>query len=263
MRVCLLASGSSGNCTYVQSNSAEILIDAGLSARQVRERLSNLGLRPDKIDALLITHEHQDHTSEAGIVSLALGCPIYTTERTLAGFSNSLSGHEQIRHFRIGQEFFIKDLRICPFRVFHDALDPCGFLVEEKSLFPQYAKRLAIATDLGTVTDQLKEILKECDLLIFESNHDLEMLLQGDYPWHLKQRIRSEVGHLSNDAAGKAIATIAQHGRLRKVFLAHLSEKNNQPRKALETVKAHLTGLSNQLEVYVAARDRPSRIIEF
>lgn len=263
MRVCVLASGSSGNCTYVESHSTKLLIDAGLSARQVRERLCKLGIQPDQIDAILITHDHQDHTSEAGIVSLALGSPIYCTERTLAGFWNLLSGHEQIRHFRVGQEFWVKDLKIHPFRVFHDALDPCGFLIEEASLFTQYAKRLGIATDLGTIPLLLRENLKDCDLLILESNHDLEMLLQGDYPWHLKQRIRSEVGHLSNQAAGEAIAAIAQHGRLKRVFLAHLSEKNNHPQKALETVKSCLNGLSPQLEIYVSHRDRPSPLIEF
>jgi phosphoribosyl 1,2-cyclic phosphodiesterase len=263
MRVCALASGSSGNCALVESESAKILIDAGLSTRQVRERLDRLGMKSNQIDALLITHEHIDHTREAGLLAISLDCPIYATERTLPGFREYLSGHETIRSFSLGREFYIKDLQIHPFRVFHDAREPCGFLIREAALFAEHAKSLGIATDLGTVTDQLTETLKDCDVLVLESNHDLDMLIQGDYPWHLKQRIRSEVGHLSNDAAGQAIATLARRGRLTKVLLAHLSENNNRPHKALATVQGYLNGLTKKIELYVAPRDRLSRVIEF
>jgi phosphoribosyl 1,2-cyclic phosphodiesterase len=263
MRICTLASGSSGNCTYVESTSTKVLIDAGISAKRVRQSLAQLGVSLSQIDAILISHEHTDHVNQASMIAIGAECPIYTTERTFAGFWNLLSGHEKIRHFQIGHNFCIKDVCIHPFRVFHDAQDPCGFLLQEKSLFSHLDKRVAVATDLGTFTPQLASLLKECDALILESNHDLEKLIQGDYPWHLKQRIRSEVGHLSNQAAGEAIASLAQHGRLKKVFLAHLSERNNDPGCALATVKACLKGQQGQLEILVAPRDEMSKVIAF
>jgi phosphoribosyl 1,2-cyclic phosphodiesterase len=262
MRVCTLASGSSGNATYIESAGAKILIDAGISARRIRESLGELGVFAPSLDALLITHEHHDHVSEAGIVSIALDCPIYTTERTLSGFWQTLSGHEKIRHFRPEERFLIQDLCILPFRVFHDALDPCGFIIEERALFREHARRVGIATDLGTATSPIIAHLRECDLLILEANHDLEMLLNGGYPWHLKQRIRSEVGHLSNGSAGDVIAACAAHGRLRKAILAHLSESNNHPQKALQTVRERLNGFADQIELHVAPRDGMGKLID-
>jgi len=261
MRICTLASGSSGNCTYVESESAKILIDAGISAKKVRAALAKLDVSINQIDALLITHEHSDHVNEAGIVSIAIGCPIYATERTYGGFWNSLSGHEKITHFQVGHDFVIKDLYVHPFRVFHDALDPCGFLIKEAALIDDHSKYIGIATDLGTFTPQLTALLKKCEVLVLESNHDLEMLIKGNYPWHLKQRIRSEVGHLSNRACGEAIATLAQYGYLKKVFLVHLSESNNHPDKAVWTINACLGELENQVELIVAPRDELSKVI--
>jgi phosphoribosyl 1,2-cyclic phosphodiesterase len=262
MRICTLASGSSGNCTYVESESAKILIDAGISAKRVRAALAKLDVTLNQIDALLITHEHSDHVNEAGIVSIASGCPIYSTERTYAAFWNLLSGHEKICHFQIGHDFVIKDLQIHPFRVFHDAVDPCGFIIRGRGLFAEHAKQVAIATDLGTFTPQLTMLLQKCEVLVLESNHDLEMLIKGDYPWHLKQRIRSEVGHLSNRACAEAIASLASFGYLKRVILVHLSESNNHPEKAVATIEECLKDSPSKIELIVAPREEISKIIK-
>jgi len=172
-----------------------------------------------------------------------------------------LSGHEEIHLFKNNESFWLKGLLIHPFPVFHDAADPCGFIIQEKSLFLELTKKVGIAIDLGVVTPEVMKRLKECELVILESNHDLEMLLNGPYDWQLKQRIRSEVGHLSNEAAGKALAELAQYGRLRKAILAHLSQNNNRPELALTTAKKYLNNIGN-LEVLLAYRDRISPVVE-
>jgi len=256
MKICLLASGSSGNCTLVASTDTATLIDAGISASQTVERLKMINVEPKSIDALLITHEHIDHCREAGSLSRELGCPIYVNERTLSAIRGYLNGREEIRLFKTGEAFSIKAFFIQPFRIFHDAIDPCGFTITDGHV------KLGVATDLGAVTDSVKQHLKECDMVILEANHDLSMLLNGSYPWDLKQRIRSEVGHLSNDACGKALAEIAKAGRLKKVFLAHLSANNNTPELALSTVQSYLNSCQNAVELLLAPRDAMSPVIE-
>lgn len=256
MKVCVLASGSSGNCTFVASTDTAILIDAGISVTQIIERLETIGFDSKHIDALLITHEHIDHCREAGNLSRELGCPIYTNERTLSALRGYLNGNEEIRLFKTGEGFSIKAFFIQPFRVFHDAADPCGFTISDGRA------TLGVATDLGIVTDSVKQHLKGCDVVILEANHDLDMLINGSYPWDLKQRIRSEVGHLSNDACGKALVEIAQAGRLKKAFLAHLSANNNRPELALSTVQSHLNNGQNAVELLLAYRDQISPVIE-
>lgn len=256
MKICLLASGSSGNCIFVASTDTAILIDAGISVTQIIERLNAIGVNAESIDALLITHEHIDHCREAGNLSCELDCPIYTNERTLSAIRGYLSGDEEIRLFKTNEGFSIKAFFIQPFRVFHDAVDPCGFTISDGRA------KLGVATDLGVVTDPVKQHLKECDVVILEANHDLDMLINGSYPWDLKQRIRSEVGHLSNGACGKALAEIAKAGRLKKAFLAHLSANNNTPELALSTVQSYLNSCQNAVELLLTYRDQISSVIE-
>lgn len=259
MKICLLASGSSGNCIFIASEDTKILIDAGIEVSRIAAGLKSLGVKAEDIDALLITHEHNDHAREAGAFAMAFGCPIYANERTFAAMRFRLSGHEKIQLFKNNESFWLKELLIHPFPVFHDAADPCGFIIQENSLFSE--KKVGIAIDLGVVTPEVLEKLKQCELVILESNHDLEMLLNGPYDWQLKQRIRSEVGHLSNEAAAKALAQLAQYGRLRKAVLAHLSQNNNCPELALKTAKKYLHN-SDNLKILLAYRDRISPMVE-
>jgi len=258
MRICLLASGSSGNCAWVAAGETRVLIDAGIPARRIRQELEALG--EGTVDALLLTHEHGDHSSEAGRVAAEFGCPVYVSPRTLPHLRSALTGHERLELFRVGEEVSIGDLTVKPFRVFHDAADPCGFLLRGPSEFGASQVRLGFATDLGTVPAFLKRLLRECEGLVIEANHDLEMLLNGPYAWDLKQRIRSPVGHLSNQAAADLVRELTQQGRLRVAVLAHLSEENNRPERALEAVQARLDGLF-RCEIVVAPRDRRSGVI--
>lgn len=258
MRIVSLASGSSGNCTLIVSEHTRLLIDAGLSQRQILQRLEKvLGLLP-RIDAILVTHEHTDHTSGLGRVARALGSPLYASERTAPLLEPLLRGKEQLYPFKPGKSFRIGDLSVEPFLVPHDAVEPCGFFIEEESLFAGLNKRVAVATDLGIVTEEITEYLKRCDLVMLESNHDVEMLLNGSYPEDLKQRILSETGHLSNDDAGQTLQDLAQYGRLRTAVLMHLSKNNNRPRLALQTVQEHLDG--TEVTVAVAPRDHMSAV---
>lgn len=258
MRIVSLASGSSGNCSLIISEQARLLIDAGISKRQIVQRLESiLGLLP-RIDAILVTHEHSDHVLGLGRAARALHCPIYVSEGTAPFVEPLLTGSEKLLPFKPEKCFQIRDLAIEPFRIPHDAADPCGFLIEEESLFAGINKCIAVATDLGIVTDEIREKLLRCDLVMLEANHDIEMLLNGWYPQDLKRRILSDVGHLSNDAAGQTLHYLSHKGRLRTAVLMHLSKNNNRPRLALQTVREHLDG--TEVTVAVAPRDRMSAV---
>ncbi|MCX8103970.1 MAG: MBL fold metallo-hydrolase [Candidatus Bipolaricaulota bacterium] len=258
MRIVSLASGSSGNCTLFVSENTRLLIDAGISKRQVLQRLEKvLGPLP-RIDAILITHEHTDHIKDVGKVARALKCPIYVSEGTAPFLEPLLTGSEKLLLFKPEKGFQIRDLSIEPFRIPHDAAEPCGFLIEEESLFASINKRIAVATDLGTVTDEIRKKLLHCDLVMLEANHDIEMLINGSYPEDLKQRILSDIGHLSNDAAGQTLRYLSHKGRLRAAVLMHLSKNNNRPTLALKIVQEHLDG--TDVSVAVAPRDRMSAV---
>jgi phosphoribosyl 1,2-cyclic phosphodiesterase len=261
MEICLLASSSSGNCTYVSAGETQILIDAGIELARIRSALSEIGADQGRINGLLISHEHGDHCCEAGRVASGLGCPLYISERTLPRVRRALGDHQAIQRFRVGERLTIGDLSIRTFRLFHDAVDPCGFLIEGPSHRSDRLVRVGIATDLGTVPEQLKALLRGCEALVIEANHDLEMLQGGDYPWDLKQRIRSPVGHLSNEAAAELIAELVRLGSLKVVILAHLSENNNRPELALQAVESRLDGLF-RCEIHLSYHDRRSEMIE-
>ena len=260
MRLCLLASGSSGNCAYLEAGGTRILIDAGISLRQVRLRLAGIGVSEATIDGLLISHEHSDHVGQASRVALHFDCPIYASERTAAEFRRRLSGWEKQERFQSGVQFAIGALQIEPFRVSHDACEPCGFLIQGLSEKTGRVVLAAIATDLGLVSPRLRRRLAPCEALIIEANHDVQMLLEGPYPQYLKQRIQSNLGHLSNDSAAELIAGLAREGHLRQVLLAHLSQNNNRPEAALETVQRHLDG-QDDCRLHLSYRDRPSELL--
>ena len=224
MRVCLLASGSKGNAIYVDTGGAKILVDAGLSAVEILRRLSQIGVDGSELDAVLISHEHTDHTRGAGTLARKLKIPLLLSYPTCREIHASVKKVEVIE-FESGYPFTFKDLTIDPFPITHDACDPVGFLLK------CHDGQIGIATDLGIATRLVKDKLAGSRVLVLESNHDEEMLLNGPYPWHLKQRIKSRHVHLSNIESAELLDEIIHPG-LEGVFLAHLSEVNNDPEVA-------------------------------
>ncbi|HTP64063.1 MAG TPA: MBL fold metallo-hydrolase [Geobacteraceae bacterium] len=233
MRICLLASGSKGNSIFVEAGAAKVLIDAGLSARELLFRLSAIGVEGKELDAILISHEHSDHVRGAGTLARKLRIPLFASEPTRRAVGTAI-GKTEMFEFESGSPFSFKDIVIDPFPTTHDAADPVGFIVECGE------GRVGIATDLGIATRLVQEKLKGCRALVLESNHDEEMLANGPYPWPLKQRIRSRHGHLSNNESAALLDEILHPG-LEAVFLAHLSEVNNDPGIAFKTAEKSLT----------------------
>lgn len=221
MRVCLLASGSKGNSLYIEVGSTRFLVDAGISAREIIKRLASIGIEGSELDAIFITHEHTDHTRGAGTLARRFGIPVFISHKA-HGESREVFKKSEIVEFQSGCPFMFREIQVDPFSLTHDSADPVGFTFETPK------GKIATATDLGIVTRLVREKLKDCRLLVLESNHDEEMLLNGPYPWHLKQRIRSRHGHLSNNESAELLYDIF-NPQLEGVLLAHLSEVNNRP----------------------------------
>ena len=219
MRVCLLASGSRGNSTLVEADNCRLLIDAGLSGKETDRRLAQLGLCCDDLDAILVTHEHQDHVSGIGPLARRYQLPVYIDSRTLSALPR-LGSIPKLCEFNAGDRFEFGNLLISSFSTTHDAVNPVGFTIDSNE------GKIGYATDLGMATRLITDSLQRCRVLILEANHDEQMLLDGDYPWSLKQRIRSRHGHLSNTQAGQLLEETGWSG-LEALFLAHLSEENN------------------------------------
>lgn len=303
VRFTVLASGSKGNSTVVTGGRTQILIDAGLSCRELFRRMRASGEEPEKLDAIVVTHEHADHVAGIAVTARKLGIPVYFTEATHKAWLRWVKPHKQMsytawmeqmrkkaadRHleadaaeeeadtaeteaadeapveektpsrkqdpawlpgveiFKAGERFSIGDLTIDPFTTPHDAADPVGFVLEAEGV------RIGYATDLGYVPPNVKERLRALDLLLIESNHDLEMLREGPYPWAVKQRVLSRVGHLSNDATADFLLK-DYDGHAAYVILAHLSENNNLPDlarlSAERALEARTSLLANRLLV--------------
>ena len=254
LRVCVLASGSSGNCIYVESAATALLIDAGLSARETLKRMQIARLDPSKLRAVCVSHEHSDHV--AGLVNLHKkhGLRLYANGDTARAIRDSAGLEWNL--FSAGSPFAIGDIEILPFPLPHDAYDPVGFVLACGSA------RVGIATDLGMPTQLARERLRGCQLVVMEANHD-ETLLQNSFrPWSLKQRILGRQGHLSNETAAALLADIAGD-TLQQVFLAHLSRECNNLDLALLTVRRHLAaaGLS-RIRVLPTHPDKPSEFAE-
>lgn len=224
MRFSVIASGSKANCTYLEAAGTKILIDCGLSGREAAKRLNSIGVDPESLDAIIVTHEHRDHIHGVPILSRRFNLPVYANEGT-ATFMEKLYA---IENFVSGECFDIGALKIRPFSVVHDAVDPVGFVIASEGL------KFAQATDLGRVTPLVRDALALCNACVLESNYDQELLQICEYPWQLKQRISSTHGHLSNDDSGAFLSQIF-HDELLHVVLAHLSENSNKPEFALET----------------------------
>lgn len=230
MQLCVLASGSSGNCIYVRAGATKILIDAGLSGRETERRLDQIGVHPDEIQAICLTHEHSDHVA---------GLPVLYSRHQMALYANrgtvdALQRDERRSGlawnvFTTGAPFSIGDLRIEPFAVSHDAYEPVGFILANNGV------RVGVVTDIGVSTHLVRERLRGCRMVVLESNHDEEMLSAARRPESLKQRIRGRQGHLSNQHAAEMLVEIAGD-ELEQVFLAHISADCNLPELAVHTV---------------------------
>jgi phosphoribosyl 1,2-cyclic phosphodiesterase len=221
MKVCLLASGSKGNALFIEAGDTRLLVDAGLSARELQSRLAAIGVDPSSLHAIVISHEHNDHIRGAGTLSRRFHIPLLTSHVAASQLRTLIGKTEQI-DFSAGDGFAFRDLHIEPFPISHDAADPVGFVIESSE------GRVGVATDLGIVTRLVQARLSGCRVLVLESNHDEQMLLNGPYPWHLKQRIKSRQGHLSNGDSAQLLEDLLHDG-LDGVLLAHLSETNNDP----------------------------------
>lgn len=252
LSVCVLASGSRGNSTYVSDGRTAILIDAGLSGVEIQRRMAVRGLDPSRLDAILVSHEHSDHIHGVGVLSRRFGLPVYINDRTRLASSATLGRLSRIAPFTCGNAFDIGGLVVHPFTISHDADDPAGFTIAGNGA------KLGVATDLGVVTGVVRSHLAACDILVVEANHDEQMLIDGPYPWPLKQRIRSRSGHLSNGDAAALLQSL-QHDRLAHVILAHLSEENNTPAKARCVVSEALNGFP--VGLHVASQTAGSRLV--
>ena len=244
MIICTLASGSSGNCLLIATEKTRILIDAGISLKQIILRLNTLDLKMSDIDAVIITHEHTDHAAALPFIEK----PVYVASETVTIWKDKV---KDLREFETGSTFPLNDLLISSFPVPHDALDPVGFTVETDH------KKLGIVTDIGSVTSLVRERLKGSELLLLEFNHDERMLLYSSYPWDLKQRIKSRLGHLSNTEAAGLLQNLIHDG-LSHVILAHLSEVNNRPNIALEAASSALSG-NGAVDVMLSVAPRKTR----
>lgn len=264
MRLCSIASGSSGNCTYVGSDCTHLLVDVGISGKRAESGLNSLGLAGRDVDGILITHEHADHVAGLGVFARKFNVPIYATKGTL----RALQGMKQVGELpsdllceiREDEKFIIKDLTVNPMRISHDAAQPVGFRIA-------YGKRrVGICTDLGIYNDYVVECLKGMDALLLEANHDVNMLQVGPYPYFLKQRILGERGHLSNENSGKLLCKILHDG-LQEIVLGHLSKENNLPELAYEAVRMEINMGDNpyrasDFKLMVANWDEVSRVVE-
>ncbi|MCK5780752.1 MAG: MBL fold metallo-hydrolase [Psychrilyobacter sp.] len=233
MKVSILGSGSSGNSIFVEVNKVKILIDAGFSGKKIKEKLEVIGEDINNINALLITHEHGDHTLGAGIISRKHNIPMYITEESYNACSHKLGKVEPSKLNFLEDKFYLEDVLITPFDVMHDAVRTVGFSVEYKD------KKLTLATDIGHITNLVKEQFKGSQIAIIECNYDYDMLMNCEYPWDLKNRVKSRNGHLCNDDTAKFLTEL-YHENLEKVYLVHVSKDSNCYNLAYNTVEFEL-----------------------
>lgn len=263
MRLCSIASGSSGNCIYVGSEATHLLVDVGISGKRTECGLNSLGLTGKDLDGILITHEHADHISGLGVMARKYGVPIYSTRGTIEAILNTGnlgSIDESLFHeVKEDEKLTIKDLTVNPMRISHDAAQPVAYRISYGS------QRVGICTDLGMYNDYTVECLKGMDALLIEANHDVNMLQVGPYPYYLKQRILGERGHLSNENSGRLLSRIL-HDKLQTIILGHLSKENNLPELAYEAVRMEITlgenpYNANDFRMMVASRSELSPVV--
>ena len=238
MQFCVLGSGSKGNSLLIKAGDTRVLVDQGLSVKEACRRLALTQTAPDSIGAIIVTHEHTDHIRGLRVWRRRFQTPIYANRATLEASSQDCMEAGPVHRFQTGKHFDIGDLQIIPFALPHDAADPIGLLFEWKG------RRIGVVTDLGCVTELVRRRLEGADVMIIESNHDPEMLIKGPYPWPVKDRIRQNLGHLSNPQAAELIDAVA-HRNLKTLILAHISRKNNTPELASKSARKALDGRSH------------------
>ena len=263
MRLCSIASGSSGNCTYVGSDATHLLVDVGISGKRIEEGLRELGLSCRDIDGILLTHEHSDHINGLKILAKKYEIPIFATWGTICAIreNSEFSDLDEDLFYEVweDQKLTLKDLIINPMQISHDAAQPVGYRITYGS------RKVAVCTDLGTYNEYTVECLKGMNAVLLEANHDVNMLLVGSYPYYLKKRILGEKGHLSNEDSGRLLCRILHDG-LQTVLLGHLSKENNLPKLAYESVRMEINMGDNpyksgDFDIRVAKRNEVSPVV--
>lgn len=250
LEICAIASGSNGNCYYIGNSSAAILIDAGISAKQILLRMKERSLDPAKIKALFITHEHSDHIKGARVLAKRLQIPVYITAKTYnSTYKNMRPEHP--RFFSLNETISVGGFIVHPVSKNHDAAEPCSFRIEHENL------HIGVFTDIGEACSNVIDHLQYCDAVFLESNYDEQMLWEGNYPWVLKKRIASKLGHLSNDQACQLLRQYAPK-KLQCVFLSHISKDNNSP----DLAQAAMQTLGERFKIKAALRHEASEVVQ-
>jgi len=255
VKFCVLASGSSGNCALISTERTRILIDAGLSFKELSKRLASVGEQPDRIDAVLITHEHSDHVCGLPRLAKKIAAVIYVTRLT-APLIDWEGCSPRLERFQAGASLVIGDIEIDSFTIPHDAIDPVGFCFEAQGV------KIGIVTDLGYIPDSIKFHLRRSHVLLLESNHDLDMLKVGPYPWAVKQRVMSRNGHLSNEVVGDYLGHEFDSSTA-TLILGHLSEHNNHPEIARIVAQQALDRRSLATRLVIATQKQPTEVFQF
>jgi phosphoribosyl 1,2-cyclic phosphodiesterase len=253
---CPLASGSKGNCIYLGTPRTKILIDAGISARAITNKLAEINVDVADIDAILITHEHTDHIQGLKVLAYKMGIPVFANSETAKGIVECFHDCPKFKIFSTGETFEFGDLEIHPFSIQHDTLDPVAFTVKHDGL------KLGFCADLGFVTSLVQNQLRDCDYLYIEANHQPSMVHASARPMVCKQRVLSRTGHLSNESCGNLLSEIAHTG-LKHVHLAHLSSECNTPNTALNVIGDILKQKGITLDMCVAPQEMISKAIHF
>lgn len=251
MKVYVLASGSKGNSTLIDTGETRVLIDHGISTKQLCERLRKINIAPDSIDAIIITHEHDDHVKGIPVWRKKFATTIYSNLQTARALKNrEILNRENggVKTFETGSKFEIGDICFHAFPVSHDAAETVGLV------FECGGRRVGIATDMGHATELVRRRLSGLDAMIIESNHDVDMLINGPYPWPIKDRIRKNYGHMSNHQTADLLRVVA-HSDLQAVLLAHLSQENNRPALALDCAHEAINGYSHT-KIILGRQDR-------
>ena len=263
MRLCSIASGSSGNCIYVGSDTTHLLVAVGISGRKTEEGLHELGLSGEDIHGILVTHEHSDHIGGIGVMARKRGIPIYATAGTIEAMkrANTLGKAEDslFHEIRADESFYIGDIMVDATKISHDAAEPVAYRFRYEN------RRVAVCTDLGTFDDYIVEKMRGMDAILIESNHDVRMLQVGPYPYYLKKRILGDRGHLSNENSGRLLSRLL-HDNMKQIILGHLSRENNLPELAYETVRIEIENGDNpyhadDFPIQVARRSEVSPVI--
>lgn len=264
MRMCSIASGSSGNCIFVGSGQTNLIVDCGISGKRIEQGLLQCKTQASALDGILITHEHTDHIKALGVMIRRYQKPVYATQKTIEAIYQTKGMGDLSKAQFIAIEpnvpFTIKELEICPVSVWHDAADPVAYRINKEE------KSVGILTDSGRFDQTMIDTMQGLDILLLEANHDVHMLEAGTYPYPLKQRILSDYGHLSNEVSGHLLNELLSE-KMQYVILGHLSKENNYPDLAYETVRLEVDLAQNEFQtsdftMFVASRDKVSRMIQ-